>query len=146
MPEEIRVTAPLDRLAALLMQAPTPICVTRGPTHRIEIMNAAFEAMAGVRCVRGSPVADLASVFDLAWRGTQARSPGAGGAGLGLAIVRGIAEAHHGQVSVVNAGGGCRFEIRLPALAPGDDDGPRDGNATTAGRVARPAELPIPGL
>ena len=53
MPEEIRVTEPLDRLAALLMQAPTPICVTRGPTHRVEIMNAAFEAMAGVRGARG---------------------------------------------------------------------------------------------
>jgi signal transduction histidine kinase len=66
----------------------------------------------------GIPEADLPSVFDLAWRGTRARTPGAdGGAGLGLAIVAGIAEAHHGQVSVVNAGEGCHFEIRLPALA-----------------------------
>ena len=66
----------------------------------------------------GIPEADLPSVFDLAWRGTAARTPGAdGGAGLGLAIVRGIVEAHQGQVSVVNAGEGCRFEIRLPALA-----------------------------
>jgi len=66
----------------------------------------------------GIPEADLASVFDLAWRGTEARTPGAdGGAGLGLAIVRGIVEAHQGQVCVGNAGDGCRFEIRLPALA-----------------------------
>jgi signal transduction histidine kinase len=65
----------------------------------------------------GIPEADLASVFDTSWRGSAARTPGAdGGAGLGLAIVRGIVEAHHGQVSVVNAGDGCRFEIRLPAL------------------------------
>jgi signal transduction histidine kinase len=72
----------------------------------------------------GIPEADLASVFDLAWRGTKARTPGAdGGAGLGLAIVRGIVEAHQGQVSVVNADGGCRFEIRLPLLAlTGNDD------------------------
>jgi signal transduction histidine kinase len=69
MPEEIRVTEPLDRLAALLMQAPTPICVTKGPTHRVEIMNAAFEALAGVRGIRGRPLADVASVFD----GTQLR-------------------------------------------------------------------------
>jgi signal transduction histidine kinase len=95
----------------------------------------------------GIPEDDLASVFDLAWRGTQARTPGAdGGAGLGLAIVRGIVEAHHGQVSVVNAGDGCRFEVRLPAMAPGDADGPTGGHAATAGRGPRPAELPIPGL
>jgi signal transduction histidine kinase len=68
----------------------------------------------------GIPEADLASVFDLAWRGTEARTPGAdGGAGLGLAIVRGIVEAHQGEVRVRNAGGGCRFEIRLPAVGPG---------------------------
>jgi signal transduction histidine kinase len=66
----------------------------------------------------GIPEADLPSVFDLAWRGTKARTPGAdGGAGLGLAIVAGIVQAHHGQVSVANAGEGCHFEIRLPALA-----------------------------
>jgi signal transduction histidine kinase len=69
MPEEIRVTEPLDHLAALLMQARTPICVTRGPSHRVEIMNAAFEAIAGVRGFRGRPLADLTSVFD----GTQLR-------------------------------------------------------------------------
>ena len=55
MPEEIRGTEPLARLAALLMQAPTPICVTRGPTHRIEIMNAAFEALTGGGGGRGPP-------------------------------------------------------------------------------------------
>ena len=64
----------------------------------------------------GIPETDLAHVFDPAWRGTEARTPGAdGGAGLGLAIVRGIVEAHHGRVSVANTGTGCRFEVRLPA-------------------------------
>src|SRR5581483_4151349 len=63
MPEEIRVTEPLDRLAALLMQAPTPICVTRGPTHRVEIMNAAFEAMAGVTGARGRPLGEVGSAL-----------------------------------------------------------------------------------
>jgi signal transduction histidine kinase len=90
----------------------------------------------------GIPEADLASVFDMAWRGSAARTPGAdGGAGLGLAIVRGIVDAHHGQVSVVNAGDGCRFEIRLPALAPGGDGDPEGGCVATD----RLAELPVPG-
>jgi signal transduction histidine kinase len=63
----------------------------------------------------GIPEADLAHVFELAWRGTDARSPAPdGGVGLGLAIVRGVAEAHRGSVSVVNTEGGCCFEIRLP--------------------------------
>jgi signal transduction histidine kinase len=64
----------------------------------------------------GIPEADLPHVFDLAWRGTDARSPAPGsGAGLGLAIVRGVVEAHQGSVRVVNTGDGCRFELRLPA-------------------------------
>jgi signal transduction histidine kinase len=64
----------------------------------------------------GIPEADLPYVFDLAWRGTDARSPAPGsGAGLGLAIVRGVMEAHRGSVRVVNTGAGCRFEMRLPA-------------------------------
>jgi signal transduction histidine kinase len=100
----------------------------------------------------GIPEADLASVFEVAWRGTKARTPGAdGGAGLGLAIVRGIVEAHQGRVSVVNAGEGCRFEIRLPAPAPGGAG--ITGSGCAAGVIpagdsaaAASAELLIPGL
>jgi signal transduction histidine kinase len=65
----------------------------------------------------GIPEADLARVFDTAWRGASTGPAADGGAGLGLAIVRGIVEAHQGQVSVVNTSEGCRFEVRLPALA-----------------------------
>ena len=62
---------------------------------------------------------DLPHVFDVAWRGSRARTPGPDtGAGLGLAIVRGIVEAHHGEVSVHNDGPGCRFEVRLPVAIP----------------------------
>ncbi|CAA9364291.1 MAG: Two-component system sensor histidine kinase [uncultured Nocardioidaceae bacterium] len=67
----------------------------------------------------GIPVTDLRRVFDVAWRGTPARTPiqpgGGAGAGLGLAIVRGIVEAHHGQVTVHNQDPGCRFVVTLPA-------------------------------
>jgi signal transduction histidine kinase len=63
----------------------------------------------------GIPEADLPHVFDLAWRGSDARSPAPdSGAGLGLAIVRGVAEAHRGSVRVVNTGDGCCFAMRLP--------------------------------
>ncbi|MGX1546290.1 sensor histidine kinase [Streptomyces adustus] len=61
----------------------------------------------------GIPEADLPRVFDTGWRGTHARTPPAG-AGLGLAIVRGIVEAHQGRAAVRNIPGGCRFEVILP--------------------------------
>jgi signal transduction histidine kinase len=91
----------------------------------------------------GIPDADLARVFDLAWRASPARTPGAdGGAGLGLAIVRGIAEAHGGQVSVANAGTGCRFDIRLPASAPVPSSGPAP--APSSGPAPAPSSGPAP--
>ncbi|MGW3244607.1 sensor histidine kinase [Streptomyces sp. NPDC001070] len=62
----------------------------------------------------GIPAADLTRVFDTGWRGTHARTPPAG-AGLGLAIVRGIVEAHEGRAAVRNVPGGCCFEVVLPA-------------------------------
>ncbi|MGW0774099.1 sensor histidine kinase [Streptomyces sp. NPDC054802] len=64
----------------------------------------------------GIPEDDLPRVFDTGWRGSQARTPPAG-AGLGLAIVRGIVEAHAGRAEVSNVTGGCRFEVSLPAAA-----------------------------
>ncbi len=68
----------------------------------------------------GIPADELGRVFDVAYRGTAARSPRPdqgpdAGAGLGLAIVRGLVEAQQGEVSVVNEGPGCRFEVKLPA-------------------------------
>jgi len=61
----------------------------------------------------------LARVFDVGFRGEQARTPRddlhPAGAGLGLAITRGIIEAHSGTVDVSNTEGGCQFRIRLPA-------------------------------
>jgi signal transduction histidine kinase len=67
----------------------------------------------------GIPDEDLDRVFDVAWRGSHARTPEPGapttGAGLGLAIVRGIVEAHRGSVDVTNEAPGCRFLVRLPA-------------------------------
>jgi signal transduction histidine kinase len=56
---------------------------------------------------------DLPRVFDVAFRGDDARTPG-NGAGLGLAIARGIVEAHHGDISVRNENDGARFTLRLP--------------------------------
>jgi signal transduction histidine kinase len=71
--------------------------------------------LAVVDACGGIPDEDIDRVFEVAWRGTAARTPEPlAGAGLGLAIVRGIVEAHSGEVDVRNVVGGCRFEMRLP--------------------------------
>lgn len=69
----------------------------------------------------GIPEADLGRVFEAGWRSSGARTPERGdspgsGAGLGLSIVRGVAEAHGGTADAVNlpGGTGCRFTLRLP--------------------------------
>ena len=56
---------------------------------------------------------DLARVFEIGWRGEPERTSGAG-AGLGLAIARGVIESHAGSISVSNVEGGCRFDVELP--------------------------------
>lgn len=64
--------------------------------------------------------ADIDRVFEAGWRGDPARTApidGLSSGGLGLAIVRGIVDAHRGTVSVENIPDGCRFEIRLPLSA-----------------------------
>ena len=66
----------------------------------------------------GIPDEDLDRVFDLAFRGDRARTPVDPGGGLGLAIARGLVEAHDGDICVENAGSGCRFTVRLPSGTP----------------------------
>jgi signal transduction histidine kinase len=62
----------------------------------------------------GIPEPDLERVFDVAFRGDAARSPGDQGGGLGLAIAKGLVEACAGTIVVDNATDGCRFTVQLP--------------------------------
>jgi signal transduction histidine kinase len=70
----------------------------------------------------GIPDDEIGRVFDVAFRGTQARTPersgNTTGGGLGLAIAKGLVEAHQGRIGVQNHGPGCRFEVRLPLAIP----------------------------
>jgi two-component system sensor histidine kinase MprB len=65
----------------------------------------------------GVAESDLPYVFDRFYRGVGAR--GTQGSGLGLSIVRQVAEQHGGSVSVENApDGGAVFGLRLPVGRP----------------------------
>ncbi len=62
----------------------------------------------------GVPPADLTRIFDIGYQSDPAR--GSGSAGLGLAIAKGFADAHHGELTVGNENGGARFTLRLPQV------------------------------
>jgi len=59
-------------------------------------------------------------MFDRFWRGDAARTSTSGGAGLGLAIARGLVEAHGGKIwAESRPGGGTRVSFTLPANGAG---------------------------
>ena len=89
----------------------------------------------------GIPPADLARVFDVAFRGDAARGHDQRGGGLGLAIAKGLVEAHRGSITVANEVGGCRFTVRLPvAEGEGDGEPARDGEPAPRGEPPRKGE------
>jgi signal transduction histidine kinase len=66
---------------------------------------------------RGIAAADLPHVFEPFYRGADAVARQVHGSGLGLALVRRIAEAHGGRVTVTTAASGTIFALHLPAAA-----------------------------
>lgn len=87
-----------------------------GGAVRVEVGPADRSAVVSVRDECGGiPDVHIERVFEAAYRGDEARTPGGGG-GLGLAIARGLVEAHRGAIDVVNAEGGCCFTITLPLV------------------------------
>ena len=74
----------------------------------------------------GVSESETAEVFRRGWRGARSRDSRPSGSGLGLTIVRQVAESHGGTASVARAeGGGAVFTIDLPtgvgqvAVGPG---------------------------
>jgi two-component system OmpR family sensor kinase len=112
-PHQVRqVLANLLRNAIVHTPAGTPVEVTvarAGADVRVEVRDHG----------PGLPNGGTDAVFDRFWRAEPGRERGKAGAGLGLAIVAGIVEAHQGRVHAANApdGGAC-FTVLLPAAAP----------------------------
>jgi signal transduction histidine kinase len=77
---------------------------TQGPRVRVEFANDGGEL---------TP-ADLPYIFERFYRGDKSRSRQKGGAGIGLAIVKELVEAHHGSVGAEISGSQVRVWFDLP--------------------------------
>lgn len=128
------VVADRQRLTQAAMQLAQNAVDHTGPGMRIEIGSDLVE---GAACLwvadegPGIPVAQHERVFDRFARGGDGRR--GSGAGLGLSIVRAIAEAHRGRVEVVSTpGAGARFTIVVP-LDPSQEHTEHDLSPTHGG-------------
>ena len=99
-----------------------------GATVTIEVSAAGPEALLTVTDDGiGFAPAIADSLFEVFTRAVPAGSTAVGGLGLGLAIVRTIADLHGGSVSAHSegAGTGARFRVRLPLATGVPSDGPQ---------------------
>ena len=73
---------------------------------------------------KGIPAEDLPHLFEPFYRGRKVVASSLAGAGLGLALVRRIAEAHGGAIAVSsNPGRGATFSLTLPISPVGGKEG-----------------------
>jgi signal transduction histidine kinase len=117
---EATVLGDRDRLAAALDALLENAVAHTSEGDRIELgvrLDGAGHAVFAVTdsgC--GIPAPELDRIFGRFARARPYRSRGAGGFGLGLPMVKAIAEAHHGSVRVRSTEGhGSTFEILIPA-------------------------------
>jgi two-component system, OmpR family, sensor kinase len=89
------------------------------PVH-VRVYSGATEAVIEVADEGpGMEPEDASRVFERFWRSDPSRTRASGGAGLGLAIVAAIADAHGGRAEVqTSPGQGATFRVRLPLNAP----------------------------
>jgi signal transduction histidine kinase len=87
----------------------------------------------------GIPPGDVGRLFDRFFRASNATSAGRPGSGLGLSIVKEVAELHGGRVEVTSTlGAGTTIHLFLPATAavrPGPDPAPEQGTSVPAGGI-----------
>jgi signal transduction histidine kinase len=127
---EARVAADRDRLTLALDALIENAVDHTDQDDRIELsaQRAGDDIVLGVKdSGSGIPTAEIGQIFDRFTRVGTGRSRETGGFGLGLAVVKAIAEAHQGSVQVRSTVGvGSEFELVLPAsngqlgLAPPD--------------------------
>jgi signal transduction histidine kinase len=142
--DEATVDADVDRLQLALDALIENAVKHTRPQDSIELAlrRQANEAVVAVTdSGSGIPQEVLGRIFDRFARADPARSRGHGGVGLGLSVVRAIAEAHGGSVHVRSeVGRGSRFELRLP-LAPAGLESDRAPAPRSAEML--PGQIPV---
>jgi signal transduction histidine kinase len=140
--EEATIEADPDRLALALDALIENAVKHTEPGDAVTVGVGSQEGMV-VISVRdtgsGIPQEDLARIFDRFARSDAGRSrEDGGGVGLGLSIVRTVAEAHGGSVSVHSTlGRGSAFELRLPMIDPTGPPGPAGPSGPASELAAR---------
>ncbi len=90
--------------------------------------------------------ADAERVFERFFRAESSRTRATGGAGLGLAIVAALVQAHGGRVGAYNnPEGGAHFFIRLPLFVPEGASAEPDRTDNEEGSTTSTGPLPPPG-
>jgi len=143
--DEATVDADLDRIQLALDALIENAVKHTGPEDSIELALSRQADMAVVVVAdtgSGIPPEELDRIFDRFARADPARNRDRGGVGLGLSVVRAIAEAHGGSVRVRSTlGRGSSFELRLP-LAPARL-GPERPEASSRSVETVPGQIPV---
>lgn len=109
--------SPKDLALAIRNLLDNAVAYTR-PGGRVNLMVAARDGMAVIEVADtgiGVPSKDLPRIFERFYRVDRARSRETGGTGLGLALVKHVAEQHGGNVEAESElGRGSKFRLILP--------------------------------
>ncbi|HEY8925299.1 MAG TPA: HAMP domain-containing sensor histidine kinase [Polyangia bacterium] len=112
-----------------------------GGTVELSVARGAGEAAVRVRdSGYGIPADAIPRIWDRLYRGDPSRATR--GLGLGLSLVKAIATAHGGHVSVQSApGAGSTFTLAVPLVQPARSGGQRDVDQDGSSRVQVPKSL-----
>lgn len=115
-----QVMADRDKLLQILSNLIQNACRYASNQGRVQISAQHLEERVEISVENSGeaiPETDLPLLFERFYRQDRSRSRDSGGAGIGLAIVRQLVEAHHGEVGVQNIADGVRVWFSLPALS-----------------------------
>ena len=111
------VLADADRIAQVLGNLLANACRVADSVHIDVRVDGEHAVLDVIDDGPGVPPADRERIFERLVRLDQGRDRHAGGVGLGLAVARGIAEAHGGRLTCEPSSVGARFRLVLPTSA-----------------------------